>query len=706
MASPMVTGIIALWLEARPFLTPDQIKQFMQSNAWTDSFTGTVPNNTWGWGKIDAHKTIKSILNSTTLPNPPSAPVANPASHFLQTGFFANWNSSLTATGYRLDVATNIGFTSFVSGYSDKDVGNVTTYYISGLSANTTYYYRVRAYNTGGPSANSNVITATTLPFPPSAPVANIASNILQTGFSASWSGSSTATSYWLDVATNVGFTSFVSGFSDKYIGNVATYSITGLSANTTYYYRVRAYNSGGPSVNSNIITATTLQNPPSAPVANSASYFLQTVFFANWSSPATATGYRLDVATNIGFANFVSGLNDKDVSNVTTYYIPGLSANTTYYYRVRAYNNGGTSANSNIISATTLPFPPSAPVANSATNLSQTSFSANWSSSSTAIYYLLDVATNIGFTNFVSGYTDKYVGNVTSNNVTGLTAKTTYYYRVRAYNTGGPSGSSNIITVSTLSNPSSVPAGLTASSCNDLVTLTWSKSTGSDFLRYRIYGGTTNNPTTKIDSTTNGISDISKVISGLKRGNTYNFRVTAVNSDGVESGFSNQSAVIVKSGVVPKIRAKWGDVLICSNLGDSIAGFQWLKSGSIIPNATTQYYVTNKQPGAYKVEITDKNGCKNSSNPISISGTKSLSVYPNPTSLSFALKISDESEGRALVSIINSAGIKVMEFQVENMNDEILKEIPVKSLSKGIYIVQVLIDNKDLYYTKIVVIK
>jgi site-specific recombinase XerC len=69
-------------------------------------------------------------------------------------------------------------------------------------------------------------------------------------------------------------------------------------------------------------------------------------------------------------------------------------------------------------------------------------------------------------------------------------------------------------------------------------------------------------------------------------------------------------------------------------------------------------------------------------------------------------LKISDESEGRAVVSIMNSAGIKVMEFQAENMNDEILKEIPVKSLNKGIYVVQVLIDNKDLYFTKIVVVK
>lgn len=67
MASPMVTGIVALWLEADPTLTPSEIKQFMQNNAWTDSYTGSVPNNTWGYGKIDAHSTIQVIESTLNL---------------------------------------------------------------------------------------------------------------------------------------------------------------------------------------------------------------------------------------------------------------------------------------------------------------------------------------------------------------------------------------------------------------------------------------------------------------------------------------------------------------------------------------------------------------------------------------------------------------------------------------------------------------
>ena len=355
---------------------------------------------------------------------------------------------------------------------------------------------------------------------------------------------------------------------------------------------------------------------------------------------------------------------------------------------------------------APTLPSPPSAPTANPATKVLQTSFTANWNASATALGYRLDVATDIGFAAFVTGYKDKDIGNITSYNVTGLTARKQYYYRLTAYNLGGSVAGTNVIAVTTLSDPSSAPAGFTALSCNNLVTLKWRKSTGSYFLRYRIYGGNTTNPTLKIDSTTNSITDTLKVISGLISGKTYYFRVTAVNDDGAESPFSNQSVETIKTGVVPFIKAKWGDVLICSNLGDSIAGYQWYKGSSAIQNAANQYFTTDKQAGIYKVETTDKNGCKNSSNTISISGTKSLIIYPNPASVSFTLKLNDAFDGRAIVRVINPAGIKVMEFEAEYTNGELLKEIPVNNLDDGIYIVQVLLNNKNLYNAKIVVIK
>ena len=78
--------------------------------------------------------------------------------------FTANWSSVPTASGYRLDVSTSSSFGTFVPGYSNRDVGNVTSFNVTGLSANTFYYYRVRAYNGNGPGLSSNVIRVKTRP--------------------------------------------------------------------------------------------------------------------------------------------------------------------------------------------------------------------------------------------------------------------------------------------------------------------------------------------------------------------------------------------------------------------------------------------------------------------------------------------------------------------------------------------------------------
>jgi sugar lactone lactonase YvrE len=92
------------------------------------------------------------------------SPTLGPTEAVIASGFNASWAAVAGATGYRMDVSTDSAFGSFVNGYQNLDVGAATSRTLSGLSPNTTYYYRVRAYNAAGTGANSSTITVTTTP--------------------------------------------------------------------------------------------------------------------------------------------------------------------------------------------------------------------------------------------------------------------------------------------------------------------------------------------------------------------------------------------------------------------------------------------------------------------------------------------------------------------------------------------------------------
>ena len=206
------------------------------------------------------------------------------------------------ATGYLLDVATNNSFTNYLPGYQNLDVGNVTSYNVTGLTANTTYYYRLRASNGCPTSSNSSVKNVKTLPCTPAAPSAQSATNVTFSSFSANWRSVSGAIGYRLDVSTTNSFTTYVPGYQNLDVGNVISYNVTGLNPQTTYYYRVRAYNGCATSLNSTAKSVQTTACAPAAPSAQSATNVTASSFMANWRSVSGATDYRLDVSTTSSF--------------------------------------------------------------------------------------------------------------------------------------------------------------------------------------------------------------------------------------------------------------------------------------------------------------------------------------------------------------------------------------------------------------------
>jgi len=125
MAAPVVTGIIALWLQANPSLTPNDIKQLLENTSIQDSFTGTSANNIWGIGKIDALAGMSLIEQTLSIndytqndnlilyPNPTDGIVnirtTNVYSDFKLFNIlgqeFKNFEVNSTSQGYVLDVS-------------------------------------------------------------------------------------------------------------------------------------------------------------------------------------------------------------------------------------------------------------------------------------------------------------------------------------------------------------------------------------------------------------------------------------------------------------------------------------------------------------------------------------------------------------------------------------------------------------------------
>jgi len=89
--------------------------------------------------------------------------VASSATDITPISFRANWSSVAGATDYRIDVSSD-NFITFLPGYNNRPLGDVTSVVVHGLSSETSYQYRVHASNSTGVSSNSSIILVKTLP--------------------------------------------------------------------------------------------------------------------------------------------------------------------------------------------------------------------------------------------------------------------------------------------------------------------------------------------------------------------------------------------------------------------------------------------------------------------------------------------------------------------------------------------------------------
>jgi len=129
-------------------------------------------------------------------------------------------------------------------------------------------------------------------------PLATAATGVGLTAFTANWNAVAGASGYWLDVATDAGFTNFVANYCNRNVMNVTSFAVTGLVAGTTYHYRIRAYSGEYNTWHSNTVDATTTQPTATATVTPTATGTATATPSATATRTATATGTLTATAT------------------------------------------------------------------------------------------------------------------------------------------------------------------------------------------------------------------------------------------------------------------------------------------------------------------------------------------------------------------------------------------------------------------------
>src|SRR5580692_11499324 len=385
------------------------------------------------------------LVSSSSKPQPdttpPTAPTNLMATSTLATQINLSWMAStdnVGVAGYKVERCAGAACANF----AQIAAPTAAAFNDTGLTASTSYSYRVRADDAAGNNSGYSNVVSTATPAapnttPPTAPANLTATAASVTQINLAWTAST----------DNVGVAGYkverCSGTACANFVQIATpagtaFNDTGLTASTSYSYRVRADDAAGNNSGySNTASATTLTppdtTPPTAPTNLTATAASTTQINLAWTASTDnvgVAGYKVERCAGAGCTNFAQIATP----TATTFNDTGLTSSTSYSYRVRANDAAGNnSAYSNTASATTLTppdtTPPTAPTNLTATAASTTQINLTWTASTDSVGvtgYKVERCSGAGCANF----TQIGAPTTTTFNDTGLTASTSYSYR------------------------------------------------------------------------------------------------------------------------------------------------------------------------------------------------------------------------------------------------------------------------------------
>jgi len=337
---------------------------------------------------------------------------------------------------YRSTTAGGEGTTPYKTGITP------VTFADTALTNGSTFFYKIAAVNAGGTSTQSIEVTAT-----PAAPVPTAPYGLAATDSSGqvalTWYTTALATSYNVYRGTaSGGETLAASGLTG------ATYTSTGLTNGTTYYFKVAAVDAAGTGPMSAEFNTAPQASAPAAPTGVTATGASGQIT-VNWTAVPGATSYNIANSLTSGTETvFQTGVTGTSYTNT------GLTNGTVYYFKVQAGNSGGTSVLSAEASATPNG-PPGAPTGLVAT-AGNSQVSLTWTAKGASIHNFYLSTTSRSETLLVIWVSSPIYVN------TGLTNGTAYFYKVAAVN-GACTSPLSTEASATPNPPPSTPTGLTA---------------------------------------------------------------------------------------------------------------------------------------------------------------------------------------------------------------------------------------------------
>ena len=377
----------------------------------------------------------------TTLPPPPTNLQAT------RTGVLTWTDPTPAATalgdprneiGFRIQRSINAG--AFIE--IGQALANATTFTDPAVRSNATNRYRVVAFNASGNSPASNIagVLGAVAPGAPTVGTASPSFLAATVAFTPPASDGGSPITLYTATSTPGGI---------QGTGTASPITVTGLTAGTAYTFKVRATNSvgtGPASASSNSVTPVS-DVVPAAPTIGTASALNGQARVA-FTAPAPNGGSPILSYTA---TSTPGGITATGTASPIT--VKGLTNGTAYRFTVTATNAVGTgpaSALSNSVTPVAVPSAPSNLAAALSAPGNPLAVRLTWTDNSTnEVGFRVFRATNAAFTQgavsfLVSG------SNVTTYNNTTVQPGTTYYYRVLAYNAGGNSAYSNVVTVTT----------------------------------------------------------------------------------------------------------------------------------------------------------------------------------------------------------------------------------------------------------------